>query len=168
MLPSRARLLEAMHPMRARFGFFLLATAVTSGSSHAQSSPRVEDASWLAGCWSMRHADGSTQEHWLPPAGGAMLGLSRTIRGGKMTEHEYLAIREVDGKLTYVAIPSGQREAAFPLLRVSPNELVFENPSHDFPQRVIYRKLPDGMAARIEGVVGGKSRSRDFPFERCK
>jgi hypothetical protein len=37
-----------------------------------------------------------------------------------------------------------------------------------FPRRVIYRKAPHGIAARIEGVVGGKSRRIDFPFERCK
>jgi uncharacterized protein DUF6265 len=154
--------------MRPPFLFSLIAAVATSAPSHAQSSAKIEDASWLAGCWSMARTDGSTEEHWLQPAGGAMLGLSRTIRDSKMTEYEYLAIREVDGKLAYVAIPSGQKETTFPLVRLSPAELVFENPRHDFPQRVIYRKVPDGIAARIEGVVGGKARSADFPFKRCK
>jgi hypothetical protein len=105
--------------MRGRFVLSLLAAVATSASSHPQSSPRIEDASWLAGCWSMGRTDDSTGEHWLAPAGGAMLGLSRTVRAGKMTDYEH-------------------------------------------------RKAPDGIAARIEGVVGGKPRRIDFPFERCK
>lgn len=146
----------------------LATVAATDRSPRAQSAARIEDMAWLAGCWSQTQANGRSEEHWLPPAGGAMLGLSRTIRDGRMTEFEFLSIREVDGKLSYVAIPSRQQETAFALARFAPTELVFENAAHDFPQRVIYRKVADGLAARIEGVVGGKSRSVDFPFERCK
>jgi hypothetical protein len=152
--------------MRARL-LLTLVVATTGGPIHAQSTARIEDAAWLSGCWSFAGKDRFTEEHWLPPAGGAMLGLSRTIRGGKMVEFEFLALREIDGKLSYVAIPSRQKETVFPLARHSPTELVFENPNHDFPQRVIYRRLPDGIAVRIEGVVDGNSRSADFPFSRC-
>jgi hypothetical protein len=52
-------------------------------------------------------------------------------------------------------------------VKFSATELVFENPSHDFPQRVIYRKVPDGLLARIEGVINGKPRGEDYPFKRC-
>jgi hypothetical protein len=152
--------------MRARL-LLMVIVAGTGGSIHAKSSARIEDMSWLSGCWSFAGKNGITEEHWLPPAGGAMLGLSRTIREDKMVQFEYLAIREVDGKLSYVATPSRQKETVFPLARHSPAELVFENPGHDFPQRVIYRKRPDGLAVRIEGVVDGNARSADFPFKRC-
>jgi hypothetical protein len=154
--------------MRTMPSLLLLAAATSGGAAAAPSPPKIEDAVWLAGCWSLPRTDGFTEEHWLPPAGGAMLGLSRTILDGKMTEHEYLAIQEVAGKLAYVAIPSGQQKAVFPVVRASPKELVFENPGHDFPQRVIYRKVPDGITARIEGVVHGKAQSADFPFKRCR
>jgi hypothetical protein len=152
--------------MRSRLILTLIAAAIGS-PIHAQSSAGIDDAAWLGGCWSFAGKNGFTEEHWLPPAGGAMLGLSRTIRGDKMVEFEYLAIRTIDGKLSYVATPSRQKETVFTLARHSPAELVFENPSHDFPQRVIYRKVPDGLAVRIEGIVDGKSRSADFPFRRC-
>jgi hypothetical protein len=152
--------------MRARF-LLALIVAATGSPIHAQSPAGIGDVAWLSGCWSFAGKNGFTEEHWLAPAGGSMLGLSRTIRGDKMVEFEYLAIREIDGKLSYVAIPSRQKETVFPLARHNSTELVFENLSHDFPQRVIYRKVPGGLAVRIEGVVEGKSRSADFPFRRC-
>lgn len=96
-----------------------------------------------------------------------MLGISRTIRDGKMMEFEFMSIREVNGRLSFVAVPSGQKQAVFPLVRGTATELVFEDPQHDFPQRVIYRNVNGVLAARIEGEVNGKSRSADFPYRRC-
>jgi hypothetical protein len=47
------------------------------------------------------------------------------------------------------------------------NEVVFENPEHDFPQRIIYRLIANGkLLGRIEGVVDGTERSADFPMTR--
>ena len=40
-----------------------------------------------------------------------MLGLGRTVKGGKTVEHEFMQIRHAaDGKLIYVALPSRQKE----------------------------------------------------------
>ena len=97
-----------------------------------------------------------------------MLGLSRTVRGGRMTEFEFLSIRLVEGKLAYVSIPSRQTETVFPLVQISANVLVFENPTHDYPQRIIYRKEGNDLTARIEGVTGGKHRSSEYPYQRCQ
>ena len=36
--------------------------------------------------------------------------------------------------------------------------------THDFPQRILYRKVEGGLFARIEGVDKGKPRSVDFPM----
>lgn len=56
---------------------------------------------------------------------------------------------------------------AFKLVRNGPREAVFENPEHDFPQRIIYRLESDGaLFARIEGVVSGKEKGRNFPMKR--
>jgi len=127
----------------------------------------AEDLSWLTGCWRFDRAGGYTEEYWMAPAGGAMLGISRTIRNGRMTEHEFVAIREVDGVLSYVAKPSGQADAAFAAVTISPTEAVFENLAHDFPQRIIYRKTPSGLTARVEGTVNDQIKGSDFPYEAC-
>ena len=67
-----------------------------------------------------------------------------------------------------MAIPSGQAEAAFPLKEIGENAVTFENPQHDFPQRILYRLVDkDTLVARIEGSLGGQARSADFPYVRC-
>ena len=47
--------------------------------------------------------------------------------------------------------------------------VVFENPQHDFPQRIIYRLEKDGsLLARIEGVNQGREKGINFPMKRAK
>lgn len=70
-------------------------------------------------------------------------------------------IREDGGSLVYEARPSGQPAARFPLKSLDDGVAVFENPAHDFPQRIIYRRTPDGIAARIEGTMNGAPRAVD-------
>jgi hypothetical protein len=146
---------------------FLIAV-LAAASLAAQAPPAIDDVGWLQGCWRMTRPDGFTEEFWLPPAGGAMIGISRTVRGGRMTEYEFATVRVLEGKLAYDVKPSGQPQTVFPLAKVSPTEIVFENAAHDFPQRVIYRKTADGITGRIEGTLNGQSRSVDFPYRRCQ
>lgn len=124
--------------------------------------------SWLSGCWAAEGGEPGSVEHWLPPAGGTMLGLSRTVSKGKTVEHEFLQIRaNAEGRLIYIALPSGQKETTFTLSGAAEGTVTFENPQHDFPQRVSYRLLPGHrLAARIEGLRNGVLRGIDFPMKR--
>jgi hypothetical protein len=68
-----------------------------------------------------------------------------------------------------VAKPSGQAEASFKLVKYENQEAVFENPQHDFPQRIIYKLEKDGsLAAAIEGMSKGQLKRIGFPMRRAK
>jgi hypothetical protein len=126
----------------------------------------IGQMAWLAGCWIQARPNGS--ELWMAPGGGTMLGLGRTVRDGKLREYEFVRIVETDGSLAFVAKPSGQDEATFPLKAITSGEAVFEDPAHDFPQRVIYRRAgTDAIAARVEGQMGGQAKGVDFTYKRC-
>ena len=130
----------------------------------------IDKLGFIAGCWTLTRPNGAkVDEQWLPPSGGAMLGLSRTVRDGKLREYEFMRIAPGDdGKLRYVAIPSGQAEAAFPVKEIGDKMVAFEAPEHDFPQRILYRLVDkDTLVARIEGSINGQARSADFPYKRC-
>ncbi len=75
--------------------------------------------------------------------------------------------QQADGSVVFIAQPAGRGETAFTLQPGSPGAAVFENPQHDFPQRVIYR-LDDGgrLNARIEGQRNGSLQGVDFPMQR--
>jgi hypothetical protein len=65
-------------------------------------------------------------------------------------------------------MPSGQTMLGMSRT-VANGKAVFENPQHDFPQRIIYRLEKDGsLAAAIEGMSKGKLKRIDFPMKRAK
>jgi hypothetical protein len=133
-----------------------------------QTAASLEQLAWISGCWEGRGPTRVYSEHWMKPEGGLMLGMSRTISGGKATEFEFLQIRQQGSDISYIAKPSGQAEASFKLIRHSDREVVFENPTHDFPQRIIYRLQPDSsLVARIEGKTNAGERGIDFPMKRA-
>jgi hypothetical protein len=109
----------------------LLTVSIASQAGAVESE--IEKVAWLAGCWASDAAEPGSEERWMPLAGGTMLGVSRTIEQGKTVAFEFMEIRHLpDGRLAFVAHPSGQDTTVFTALRVSDTEVVFENPEHDF------------------------------------
>jgi uncharacterized protein DUF6265 len=130
-------------------------------------APTVKDVAWISGCWDLTRSGRHVTETWTPVEGGTMMGVSRTVANGKTTEWEFLIIREGAKGLEYVAKPSGQPEATFTAARASAGEVVFENPAHDFPKRIIYKRDGDSLIASIEGPMNGQTRKIDFPYKKA-
>jgi hypothetical protein len=96
-----------------------------------------------------------------------MLGTGRTVRDGRTTEYEFVVLSVKDGRLAYEAHPSQQPSAVFLSTEATDARVVFENPDHDFPQRVGYeRQGVDGLLAWIEGSQNGRTRRVEFPYRR--
>ena len=131
--------------------------------------PDISRLAWMTGCWMQVRANGRVDEQWMAPGGGMMLGMSRTLKDGKVREFEFLRIAPgPNGRLAFVAKPSGQAEAAFPLKEITRDMVVFEDPAHDFPQRILYKRVDDStIIGRIEGQIGGQARAIDYPYTRC-
>lgn len=128
----------------------------------------LSQLAWLGGCWQTEDAEPGSGEHWMPLAGGTLLGVSRTVAQGRTVAHEFMQIREdADGQVAFFAQPAGQPPAVFPLLRISAAEVVFQDLEHDFPQRVVYGLAgPDRLDARIEGIRDGEPVVVRFPMRR--
>jgi len=141
---------------------------VTIGAAQAPAgrAPSVTEVAWIAGCWDSTRNGQHVTEHWMAPEGGTMMGVSRTTAGGTTTEWEFLIIRQGARGLEYVAKPSGQPEATFTAMRASANEVVFENPAHDFPKRITYKRDGDALTASIEGPINRQPRRLDFQYKR--
>ena len=132
-----------------------------------QAGGPAERLGWLAGCWSDVNGNRITEEQWMGPGGGMLLGVSRTVAGGRTVAYEQVRVYERNGVLVFNARPSGQKEAEFVQVELTDSAVAFENPKHDFPQRVSYRLRSDGsLAARVEGTEGGERKAVDFPMRR--
>jgi hypothetical protein len=78
--------------------------------AHGQHS--VRDVEWLTGCWEISVAGFTAEEHWMPPRGGMMLGLNRTIRSGRKPSYEFLILRESESGLTRLPPESTPEKAS--------------------------------------------------------
>jgi Domain of unknown function (DUF6265) len=148
-----------------------LCIGLSSGAANAQTVrlDALAPAAWLGGCWELSARGRVTHEQWMAPRGGLMTGMSRTVVRDTAREYEYLRLQVQSGRVVYVAHPSGQQETTFPATMLTDTLLMFNNPSHDFPQQISYRKVSiDSIVARIEGPQGGQVRSINFPMRRVR
>lgn len=130
---------------------------------------KLEDLAWMAGSWLERKPGVETEEHWIAPKGDVMLGVSRTVRESGKTSFEFLRIARTPAGISYFACPSGRPATEFKLVETAEKEsqkkVVFENREHDFPQRIIYWLDDGSLRARIEGTIGGQSRSQEWHWQ---
>ncbi len=129
----------------------------------------LDKLSWIAGCWRNEFPSVTIEEQWMQPRGKSMMGMSRTTKGERTVAHEFIRIVMKGDSVLYIANPSGQKQTSFLLVKCEEYEAVFENPDHDFPQRIIYRRNEDGsLMAAIEGIQKGKTRREEFPMHRVQ
>lgn len=123
---------------------------------------------WLEGRWAGEKDGVRTEEHWTSPSGGALVGMHKEVKGGRMTSFEFLRIESTkEGGLVYLASPAGAPVTAFGMIALSERRVVFENRAHDFPQRILYW-LDDAGAlhARIEGTQGGQDLHEEWTWTK--
>jgi Domain of unknown function (DUF6265) len=124
---------------------------------------------WMAGSWQGSEAGLEMEETWLPPKGGAMLGMHRDVKEGRMVSFEFLRIETDKDGLVYLASPHGKPATPFRLVESAKTRAVFSNPAHDFPTRILYWLADDGrLHAKIEGSQGGKPASEEWSWSRVK
>ena len=119
----------------------------------AQAAPRtaMDDLGWMSGQW--RTQDGATEEAWTAPRGGMMLGIGRTVRDNIAREYEFLRLQAgADGVPVYWASPNGVAPVGFRLTEAGPSSATFDNPAHDYPQRIRYRRDGDALVATISAI----------------
>jgi len=146
----------------------LLGVAIVMGFA-AHQDDQLARLKWLAGCWELNRGNLLATEMWMAPSGGMMLGASRTVAGSTVREWEQVRLTARDGRVVYTASPSGQSQTDFTATVVSDSGFTVENPAHDFPQRIIYkRRGADSLIARIEGNTPGGPRGSDYPMRRVR
>jgi hypothetical protein len=149
------------------FASVVLVVTLFPDAYSQKSKPTLDQLAWIAGCWKNEFPKVTIEEQWMKPAAGSMIGMSRTASKKKTVAYEFLRIVQQGDSLLYISIPSGQVETAFLLTKCTDDEALFENPTHDFPQRIVYHRNNDGsLLAAIEGNENGMLRREEFPMIR--
>lgn len=132
----------------------------------------LEEFSFLLGNWELKKEGGKITEHWKKE-GNRFLGSSyKQDSKGKRTLTETISLTLVKGEWNFVVTgyeKGNEGTTSFKLVSSKNNTFIFENPKHDFPQRIIYQ--PQGknkLLAWVEGTMNEKKIKLDFPYNRQK
>ena len=147
----------------------VIASSVVAGAESPRIPWRTSSLDWMTGTWSATRNGVTHQETWTGPDGELLLGMHKEVRGGKALSFEFLRIAEVDGQLCLFASPGGVEPTRFCAVEVAAHRVVFENPAHDFPQRILYWRSGSGeLHARVEGRVKGEDVAEEWSWERAQ
>jgi hypothetical protein len=98
---------------------------------------------FLQGTWKIENKE--EYEHWDKLNENSLKGFSYKLKDGKLMVSEYLDITKANKEVIYTATVLKQNEGKgihFTLIKAD-SSYTFENLNHDFPKRIVYKRLND-------------------------
>lgn len=134
------------------------------------SNANMAKAEWLLGNWENNTSEGNFSENWKKVNDSVFHGDSYFAKDGDTVFAETVVLDQISGNMAYtVTVPSqnDEKPVRFEMTSVNENQVTFENPAHDFPNKISYRKITnDSIVAEISGNMGNKQESQKFPMKR--
>lgn len=146
----------------------LAAAAILSSAPAGADCGSLDELRWLLGEWT---ADGSKMtfhESWtaLGPRNFEGTGIERSKPDGAVKSGEDLRLLEMAGGVYYISmVAHNELPIAFRLTTCAGGVFVFENPAHDFPKRLEYRR--DGEDRLAVRVSDGGDKGFTLQFARA-
>ncbi|RAR70869.1 DUF6265 family protein [Flavobacterium aciduliphilum] len=132
---------------------------------------QVKKAEWLLGNWEKKDSMGILTEHWEVEDDSSYVGQSYFIINSKDTVHNENIELVQDGEhLIYFATVKGENNdeaVPFQMTKQEDSLMIFENPKHDYPQKIEYKLQKNGsLIATISGKQRGKISSESYPMRK--
>ena len=153
---------------------FAMGACISSpnGRSDVNDHHRLASASWLIGVWIHESPKGNIYESWKKLNDSLLVGRSYRVAGSDTITSENISLVELNGEVNYIPTVTDQNKGLpvkFKLTSISQDKLVFENLTHDFPQRILYQRVTaDSLVAEISGTMNGTQQSQRFPMYRTQ
>jgi Domain of unknown function (DUF6265) len=154
--------------MQRAAGVVSLVAVLVLGTRSVQAMPPdAASLAWLEGHWSGEKDGVWMEEIWTGVRGGALLGMHRDVKAGRLVSWEFFRVDTTPDGIVYFASPRSAPPTPFRLVEAGSERAVFENPAHDFPQRLVYwRDAKGALHARIEGPHGGETVSEEWVWTK--
>ncbi len=162
------------------FTFILIAGLYACNSSKQEEATTIsstvnllDTAKWFIGTWQNQTPDGLFTEQWNQINDSVYSAISTVVVNQKDTVFfESILLEQKNNELFYkVSVKDQNKElpVSFKLVKATANQLVFENPTHDFPSKIIYLKISeDSILASISGLIDGKEKIEQFPMKKIQ
>jgi hypothetical protein len=159
--------------MKIHFCTLALLTLITFSSCKKESNQEpheIDKADWLIGNWENKSAFGNLSENWEKLNDSTFTGTSYFIKGNDTLHSESVVLIQIGNNLIYSPNVKGQNNdlpVPFKLTSGTATQLIFENPKHDFPQKITYKKITaDSIVAEISGMQQGKPAYEAYAMTR--
>ncbi len=157
--------------MKKTIALFGILALLSCQNKSEKQFEKLEKMNWLVGQWENTTAEGHLTETWNKVNDSTFTGQTYFIINKKDTVHnESIVLTQVGDDLIYRPIVKGQNNdepVDFKLTSEAENTFSFENPKHDYPQKIVYKKVNDkSLVATISGKQQGKPSTESYPMQR--
>lgn len=115
---------------------------------------------FMAGCWrGDAGVDKDIEEQWTAADSDVMLATTRYLdeNTGQTLSWEFSRIQADSAGIVLLPAPMGNAQGRFRLMPSRPGEASFQDPAHDFPKRILYRRVDAGtLHVRLDGGEGSE------------
>ncbi|MFM9826744.1 MAG: DUF6265 family protein [Flavobacterium sp.] len=130
----------------------------------------LKKSNWLIGKWERNSAKGNLKEIWKPKNDSTFIGESYFIKGKDTLHFENIQIQQTAEDLAYISTIMGQNKdkpITFIQNKEEEKQLVFENLTNDYPQKITYSKISkDRIMIQISGIQQGKLSSDRYILKK--
>lgn len=150
-------------------GFTAAAVAVPSRVHGQQAERPLAALGFMAGCWrGDAGGDRTIEEQWTAADSDLMLATTRYLddETGRTRGWEFSRIAADSAGITLFPAPFGTVQGRFRMAPSPAGEARFEDPAHDFPKRIIYRKLDERTLVVHLDAGEGSHETMDLRLER--
>ena len=168
-MPANLVLAEINYMKRINLSLLII---ISLNATAQNSTTDFKKLCLIRGTWSMETKRGILYEHWYDKDDSTLLGKSYKLNGSDTILLEEVQLIRKGVSIFYIPIvrsPNNEQPVVFTLVKTDNETYIFDNPEHDFPQRVIYQ-LPknEQLHAWIEGMDKGVYRKSDFFYKKMK
>lgn len=144
----------------------ILLAIVSCQKKESAEKNKIKTADWLIGNWENTSPDGVLTENWQKLNDSTFSAASYFIKEKDTVHLESIILAQLGETLIYKATVKGQNDGKtveFPSTISNDKQLVFENPKHDYPQKITYTKGANNtLTAEISGKLQGKLTTERF------
>ena len=122
---------------------------------------KLEKMNWLIGNWEQKLPDGTLKENWTKENDSTFSGKSYFINTKDTVHFESIKLTQTVEELNYIATVLGQNNdepVAFKLTSDADNSFTFENPAHDYPKKITYKKVNE---TNLIATISGKQQANE-------
>ena len=151
---------------------FVLTLLIAASCQKSKDVSKIVVADWLIGKWENNSAIGNLSETWKKVNDSIYEGESYFIKGKDTLHFEKIQMKQKGENLFYITTIKGQNKdkaVTFKHNDTIKKQLVFENPKHDFPQKISYSQITkDSIIIQISGIQQGKASSERYSMKKSK